>query len=115
MLFAGTELTQTMIANTIFENNTALLGGVMFIEQQSLVTCMNCTFINNFAAEGGVVAASDNGYFIFNDSLFTNNIAIAGLISNTFNSAIESSIISSIITSNIFVRSDEIIKEMNVE
>ena len=37
VLFAGTELTTTTIANTLFENNTAVLGGVMFIEQQSLV------------------------------------------------------------------------------
>ena len=37
VLFAGTEQTSTQIQNTVFENNAALLGGVMYIEQQSVV------------------------------------------------------------------------------
>ena len=113
MLFAGTELTQATISNTIFENNTAVLGGVMFIEQQSVVTCMNCTFTNNFAVEGGVVATFDNGYFIFNDSIFTNNYAIAGLVANMYSSSTESTIAYSQITNNQFVDSVTVTDEIN--
>ena len=113
MLFAGTELTQTTIANTLFENNTALLGGVIFVEQQSVVNCLNCTFNNNFAVEGGVVAVSNDGYFVFEQSQFTNNYAIAGLVVNIFISAIESKIVTSSITNNIFVDSGLILSEIN--
>ena len=114
VLFAGTELTQTTIVNTKFENNTALLGGVMYIEQQSVVNCDNWTFTNNFAVEGGVVATSDNGYFIFSDCYFSTNIAIAGLIVNVYNSATKSSIISSTITSNFFTSYEQVISEISV-
>ena len=112
VLFAGTEYTQTTIENTIFENNTALLGAVMFIEQQSVVICVNCTFFNNFAVEGGVVAAFDNGYFIFNESMFDNNIAISGLVAYVFSSVSESSIVASNITKNRFVSSSFIMNEI---
>ena len=112
VLFAGTRLTQTKIVNTVFENNTALLGGVMFIEQQSIVNCMNCTFNNNFAVEGGVVAIFDNGVFVFNESVFTNNIAISGLVANIFSSVSESSILASTITNNVFIDSSSIINEI---
>ena len=113
VLFAGTKLTHTTITNTIFENNTALLGGVMFIEQQSVVNWTNWTFNNNFAVEGGVIAVSTDGYFIFEQSQFTNNFAIAGLVVNIFISAIESRLVTSTITNNIFVDSGLILSEIN--
>ena len=113
VLFAGTKLTQTTIVNTIFENNTALLGSVMYIEQQSVVSCNNWTFTNNFAVEGGVIATSDNGYFKLSDCYFGNNIAIAGLIVSIYNSATESSIISSTIMSNIFTSYEQVISEIS--
>ena len=112
VLFAGTQLTLTTIMNTIFENNTALLGGVMYIEQQSVVNCINCTFTNNFAVEGGVVATSDDGYFVFSSSNFTNNLAIVGLVANMFLSNTESSISSSLITNNKFVDSTTVTSEI---
>ena len=85
----------------------------MFIEQQSVVNCINCTFTNNFAVEGGVVATFDDGYFIFKDSSFKKNIAIAGLIANMYSSTTESSIFNSQITNNQFVDSSTIMSEIN--
>ena len=112
VLFVGTKLTQTMIVNTLFENNTAIHGGVMYIEQKSVVSSVNCTFINNFAVEGGVVATSDNGHFIFSQSTFTNNFAIAGLVVNMFISTIDSSISNSQMTNNQFISSSTIKNEI---
>ena len=112
VLFAGTEQTKTKIENTIFENDTALQGGVIFVEQQSVVKWSNCTFINNFAVEGGVIAIFDNGYFIISDSLFSKNIALAGLVVSIFNSTPDSSLLQSDITNNIFLDSNSIIEEI---
>ena len=112
VLLAGTEKTKTQIENTIFEYNTALQGGVIFVEQQSLVQWSNCTFINNFAVEGGVIATYDNGYFMISDSIFTKNMAIAGLVVNIFSSAPDSSLLQSNIASNIFLDSNSIIEEI---
>ena len=103
VLFAGAELTTTTIANTVFENNTAVLGGVMFIEQQSVVNWKNCTFTNNLAVEGGVVATADDGYFIFSNSTFRDNIGTAGLIANIFLSNSEASFVGWTISMNVFV------------
>ena len=113
VLYAGNELTSTTIINTVFQNNAALLGGVMFIKKQSIVRCSNCTFIRNFAVEGGIVATSDNGYFEFSQSIFDNNFATAGLIANIFVSATESIIIGSTITNNVFVDSGTIMTEIS--
>ena len=41
VIFAGTELTITLIQNTVFENNTAISGGVIYVEQRSSVECSN--------------------------------------------------------------------------
>ena len=41
VIFAGTELTTTIIQNTVFENNTAVTGGVIYVEQRSSVECSN--------------------------------------------------------------------------
>ena len=41
VIFASFELTVTKIENSIFENNTAINGGAIYIEQQSRVECIN--------------------------------------------------------------------------
>ena len=41
VIYAGTELTNTIIQGCIFENNTAINGGAIYIEQQSRVECVN--------------------------------------------------------------------------
>ena len=40
-IFAGNELTTTIIQNTLFENNTAVTGGVIYVEKRSSVKCSN--------------------------------------------------------------------------
>ena len=41
IIFAGTEFTITVIQDTVFENNTAINGGVIYVEQRSSVECYN--------------------------------------------------------------------------
>ena len=41
VIFSGYELTNTVIQNTVFENNTAISGGAIYVEQRSSVECHN--------------------------------------------------------------------------
>ena len=113
VIFASFELTNTVIQNSVFENNTSINGGAIYIEQQSRVECTNWTFINNFAVEGGVVSTADNGMFVFINSMFQNNQAESGIIANIYDSALISSFVNSTIQDNTFVSKDMIIEEIS--
>ena len=113
VIFAGTELTNTTIENCIFENNTAISEGVIHIEQQSRLECLNWTFSNNFAVEGEVVLAANNGILVLINFMLQNNHAIPGVIANIYNSALVSSFVNCTIMDNTSVSKETVVDEMS--
>ena len=59
----GYQNSQTMIHDTVFENNTATYGGVASIQSNSVIKFYDCQLSNNFGVQGGIVQNWNDGYF----------------------------------------------------
>jgi hypothetical protein len=113
VIYIGSPLTETEIYDTQFYNNSALTGGVIYVQEESSVLCQNWTFFNNFGIEGGVIATADNGFFAIKDSLIFNNFAISGSVTNIYNSAKESVLSGTTFYNNFYLSSDEVLSEIS--
>ena len=67
---------ESKIINTIFDNNTAVIGGAMY--NKGKITVINCDFINNEAAENAGGIYNETHYSKFYNSIVWGNVA-AGL------------------------------------
>jgi hypothetical protein len=112
IIFAGYQYTNTSIFNTIFENNTAVNGGVFNIESQSILQLYNWTIINNFAITGGVIYASQNGYFEIYSSNLNNNLAYSSSLFELFYTMENSVISNCTIYSNTVIKKEKLLTEL---
>ena len=109
----GTRQTVTLVTNTDFINNTAIKGGVLNVEDESVVKCVDCVFANNFASVSGVARVIDNGHYEIYSSQIYNNYASQSPISEMFDSVFASVIGNTTMYNNIALTEQEIIKELN--
>ncbi|KXZ48273.1 hypothetical protein GPECTOR_29g50 [Gonium pectorale] len=65
------------ILDTVFDGNTALAGGAVYIGRGLSAELSNCTFSGNRARSGGAIMLADEGGLSVTDSGFLNNTAVA--------------------------------------
>ena len=53
--------TVTEIFDSVFENNSAVEGGVFCAKDRSFISCSNCSIKNNFAVLAGMFMIDTNG------------------------------------------------------
>ena len=110
---AGTRQTVTLVTNTDFINNTAIKGGVLNVEDESVVKCVDCVFANNFASVSGVARVIENGHYEIYSSQIYKSYASQSPISEMFDSVFASVIGNTTMYNNIALTEQEIIKELN--
>ena len=64
---------ESKIVNTIFDNNTAKLGGAMY--NKGNITMINCDVVDNQALEGGGGIYNETRYSKISNSVFWGNVA----------------------------------------
>ena len=115
VLTGGYRDTVTVITNSSFTNNSAVSGGVLNVQDGSVVKWYSCTIKENFAITSGVINVIQNGFFEFYDSLIFSNYAYHSPVSQLFDSQTESIISHSEIHSNQYLPESEIVEEMNTQ
>lgn len=103
------------IADSVFQNNTALQGALFNIEDEGIVKCSNCTFTSNFAVMSGVVRTTTNGRFEFFNSVIANNLAKDNPIAQLFDSATVSVINNCKLYNNTVLSTDQLFREFGVK
>ncbi|CAI2370008.1 unnamed protein product [Moneuplotes crassus] len=86
----GSSKTETVIENSLFQNNTAQKGGVFYVSDQSSILCRNCILTNNYAITSGVIEVTLGGYFEFYSSHIYTNYANSEPITLILDSAEQS-------------------------
>jgi hypothetical protein len=113
VIFAGFMQTLTIIHDSVFENNTAIQGGVFYIDNISIIRCYNCTLRNNFAIEGGIIRTTTNGFFELHNTRITQNYALSAAMIDIFNSGSFSYINHWDISNNTLLSREQVLSEIN--
>ena len=88
------------VYNCVFQNNSAVSGGIAFVSEESVIRFYDSTIQNNFAIRSGVIQASTNGEFVFDNCTIEYNYAYSTSISELFINSQTSVITNSIIDNN---------------
>ena len=75
---------ESMFYNCTFSNNTAYYGGVVNVQDGSVVKLYDSTISNNFAIQSGVIQSSTEGYFEMYNCVITNNYALSLPVAELF-------------------------------
>jgi len=106
VLYAGYQKAIIHIYNSIFVNNTSIIGGVFIVESKSLVHIHDSLITNNFGIESGVMRAHTNGYFVFENTIITENYALSIPIGEIIDGALTSNVTNSTIFNNKILSKD---------
>jgi len=113
VLTGGYRDTITIISDSTFNNNSAVNGGVINVQDGSVFKWFNWTISDNFAITSGVINVIQNGAFEFYQSFIFNNYAHNNPVSQLFDSPTESIISNTQIHNNVYISTSEIQTEMN--
>ena len=75
---------ESMFYNCTFTNNTAYYGGVVNVQDGSVVKIYDSTITNNFAVQSGVIQSSTDGYFEMYNCEVYNNYALSLPVAELF-------------------------------
>ena len=107
VFFAGFQNTETDVYDSLFQNNTAMEGSIIYAESNSVVRMHNCTITENFGVLNGIAKISNGGYFEIYGSEIFNNHAYSSPFAEILDSASTSIIDSSKIYSNEIINEEQ--------
>jgi hypothetical protein len=88
VLRAGSQRAIVNIYNSVFQFNSAIKGGVFYVESTSVIKLYNSNVTQNFGVSSGVIQAENHGYFEFYDSFIFSNNALAVTVAEIFDVAL---------------------------
>ena len=112
-LSGGASSTITTIHNSVFENNSALNGGVFHVIEQSTIKIYSCTITHNFAIMSGVINVAANGQFEIYDSTIHDNHANVNPVSQLLDTAKTSLVSNTEIYSNHALSRESLVREFS--
>ena len=100
------------VYNSALQYNSAINGGLFFVENEGFISAVNWSISDNFAVVSGIVNAHNNGYFELNNWRITSNSAIANQISQIFGVVFTPNIIGCTINSNSAITKENVLSYM---